>query len=144
MTNESPKDLISRYSASMSFIMNAKIEANFNSGAVFSLRPKIDARPSVIANKLGIIHMKNNNLKQAQFRFEVSIRLEPDNVNTCYNLACVYARQKNIDKSLSWLKKAISLGFNNWEVLKNEPDLKNLHKTPFFIKLVKGTDLHKL
>jgi len=138
--NESPKDLISRYSSSLSLIMNAEIEATFKDGAVFFLRPKIDARPFAIANKLGVIHMKNNNLKKARFCFEISARLKPDNINTFYNLACVYARQKNIEKSLSWLKKAINLGFDNWEVLRNEPDLKNLHNTFFYMELVKRAD----
>ncbi len=56
---------------------------------------------------------------------------QPDNPEVYYNLACLYAKQDMPDESIRWLKQSIEKGFNNWDLIKKDPDLENIRKTAF-------------
>lgn len=45
-----------------------------------------------------------------------------------YNLACSYSLTGDIENSLGALKKAIDLGYNDFNFMYNDPDLENLKK----------------
>jgi hypothetical protein len=62
----------------------------------------------------------------------------PDNPIVSYNIACVYALQNQIEDALKWLKKSVSNGFDNWNHIKNDNELKNIRNTSYFIALTKG------
>jgi tetratricopeptide (TPR) repeat protein len=63
-------------------------------------------------------------------------KIEPENPTIYYNIACMYAKQNNVDKSVAWLKRSIEKGFNNWDLIKTDPDLVNIRKTSFIEELI--------
>lgn len=65
-------------------------------------------------------------------------QIEPDNPDIYYNYACIYAKQNMTDESIEWLKQSIEKGFHNWDLIKNDPDLANIRKTPYLTELIKN------
>ena len=63
------------------------------------------------------------------------IELQPDNYVGYYNMACLHSQQGDIEESLDWLKGAVQRGFNNWKLLKEDQDLKNIRDTAYFKEL---------
>lgn len=55
-----------------------------------------------------------------------------------YNLACSYALMGLKKSSLTSLRRAIRLGYRNFEHMKRDSDLRCLQAAPQFKKLVKG------
>lgn len=53
-------------------------------------------------------------------------RLRPDDPIIIYNLACSYALSNKIDLSISTLKRAIDLGYNDIEHLESDKDIDNI------------------
>ena len=54
-----------------------------------------------------------------------------------YNLACAYALKGDRDSGLEWLEKAVNLGFDSPEKLRNDPDIKSLRTGPRFLRIDK-------
>ena len=53
-----------------------------------------------------------------------------------YNIACVYALQKENDKAIEWLKKAAKAGFSNTDHMSLDPDMDNIREDPRYEKIV--------
>ena len=62
--------------------------------------------------------------------------LMPGDETVFYNLACSYSLTGHIEKSLEAIKKAIKLGFNDFDFIKNDPDLMNLRKDKRFQEIL--------
>ena len=62
----------------------------------------------------------------------------PDNDRIHYNLACLYARQKDTEKALINLEKAVNLGYDQWHYMKTDPDLENIRHTDYYQHLIKS------
>lgn len=59
-------------------------------------------------------------------------KLKPDDETVFYNLACSYSLLNMLEASLQALKKAISLGYDDFEHLQKDPDLENLRTSDHF------------
>ena len=75
---------------------------------------------------LAVACAQTNDLDCAENNFLKVIDTHPHSDKTSYNLSCVYSRKGEIQKSLEWLKKAISLGYDNWALIETDKDLINL------------------
>lgn len=53
-----------------------------------------------------------------------------------YNLACSYALLAKKKDAIKALKQSLRLGYNDFDHMKKDPDLKNLHQDPEFQKLL--------
>lgn len=53
-----------------------------------------------------------------------------------YNVACALARKGDLTEALAWANRAIDLGFNDKDALRNDPDLGQLRSLPEFRALV--------
>jgi tetratricopeptide (TPR) repeat protein len=62
-------------------------------------------------------------------------RMQPDDADTLYNLACGYALRKNIDQAIAALTQSVAKGFCDFKWMLKDPDLSNLRKDPLFKKL---------
>jgi len=60
--------------------------------------------------------------------------LKPDDPLVYYNLACSYSLLNDVDSSFSAMKKAISLGYDDFVYLEEDDDLSNLRKDSRFKK----------
>lgn len=52
-----------------------------------------------------------------------------------YGITCIYSLQKEIDKALQYLDKAIYNGYDNIEHIKKDKDLDNIRNTEYYIRL---------
>lgn len=69
--------------------------------------------------------------------YQQAIAFEPDSPEPYYELARIYARRRKIEESVSWLKKAVSCGFNDWDRLKNDKSLQTINVTRYYKELLK-------
>ena len=61
---------------------------------------------------------------------------KPNDPQAAYNTARVYARQGDADQALTWLVKALDLGYDRFDYLGLDPALASLKKDPRFLKLL--------
>lgn len=66
-----------------------------------------------------------------------AIEVRPDFPEVYYNIACIYSLKKNLDVAIEYLQKAIELGYDDYDLLKNETDLENIRNTEAFQQLIK-------
>jgi tetratricopeptide (TPR) repeat protein len=59
-------------------------------------------------------------------------KLQPRDPIIWYNLACSYALLEQCPSATRALKKAIQLGYDDWDFLERDPDLAPLRRTPGF------------
>jgi len=92
----------------------------------------------VALNNLGVIHMNERDYLAAQIRFEKAIRLKPEYVDPCYNLACLFALTDQPKQGLRYLKRAVALSPQAKAWAKEDPDLEKLRHQPEFQEIVGG------
>jgi tetratricopeptide (TPR) repeat protein len=59
-------------------------------------------------------------------------QLEPENPVVFYNLACSYSLIEEYDRAIQALEKAFVLGYQDFNWLAKDPDLKSLRSQPVF------------
>ncbi len=65
------------------------------------------------------------------------IKLRPENPIIHYNLACSLSLTGDITSSFKAIKRAITLGYDDFGFMKNDPDLNNLRQDSRFWELIK-------
>lgn len=65
-------------------------------------------------------------------------RLCKDDPIVYYNLACSLALTEKVDEALGALKKAIQLGYRDFDYMRKDPDLSSLLPHPLFKKLTQA------
>jgi tetratricopeptide (TPR) repeat protein len=98
----------------------------------------LNANPKFIQalQHLSIQSMKENDLSATNLLNNILV-INPDKIDSYYNIACIYARQKQIDDSIVWLKKAVDNGFNNWQLLQTDHNLDNIRDTVYYKAIMK-------
>ncbi len=64
-------------------------------------------------------------------------QLKASDAVTWYNLACSYSLLGRLDEALESLRRAVSLGYDDFEYLMKDPDLANVRRVPTFRQLIK-------
>jgi len=119
-----------------------------------SLNPDYPKAPNIgaLISRLQASNTKNNLFKQAVRhvsiqeyeaaikKFKAILDQDPANQVILYNMACIYSLKGKELEALSWLKKAVSNGYKNWERIKTDPDLKNLRKTEYYQEIIKRVE----
>jgi hypothetical protein len=73
--------------------------------------------------------MANGDLQQALALANDALELQKDQVEFCYQYACLLSRlDRDMDKSFAWLKKAIQQGFYDIAHARRDSDLANLRR----------------
>lgn len=77
-----------------------------------------------------------------QGRYEEGLRIDtrlvelcPDEPTFFYNLACSYSLLSHCDKAMGALRRAIDLGYNDFDYMERDEDLEQLRLTPEFREL---------
>jgi len=87
---------------------------------------------------LGIVLGDMGRKAEAIEQYKQVINNDPDyNPSLYYNIACYYAVAGQTGEGMAWLKKAIDHGYNNWGLMRQDPDLDNLRTLPGFPELAK-------
>ena len=68
---------------------------------------------------------------------EKLVTVRPTDPTAHYNLACRYALLKQRDKAIVALRKAVELGYRDFDFIKEDHDLDSIRKDPRFGKLLK-------
>ncbi len=87
---------------------------------------------------LSLTYLSIQNYSKALEVLQSIREVKPKDPTIYYNIACVYARQNMIDKSIEWLKFSIEKGFHNWGLIKSDSDLANIRNTAFVHELIKN------
>lgn len=77
-------------------------------------------------NDMGVLSLKQAKYKDAVSYLEKAIKLKPDDANPYYNLACTYSLQKEPEKGMDYLLKAIAIDEQVRDWADNDPDLRNI------------------
>ncbi len=64
------------------------------------------------------------------------VKLQPENATAHYNLACSLALSKRKNDALSELRRAIQLGYRDYDWMQQDPDLEALKQHPDFRRLL--------
>ena len=65
-----------------------------------------------------------------------ALGIDPDDSAVCYNVACIYAILGETDRAVESLEKAVSCGFGDREIIRNDPYLASIRNHPRYIALV--------
>jgi len=110
-----------------------QIELSFLEGLAKRLPDNTD-----VLKSLADLYTKVGRYNNGLFLDEKLSRMCPEEEMVWYNLACSYALTEQVDKGIDALKKAIELGYDDIEWMKEDNDLTNLHVTAAFSKLLKS------
>ncbi|MBF0338569.1 MAG: hypothetical protein HQL05_12155 [Nitrospirae bacterium] len=84
----------------------------------------------------GTAYMVINKRNKAEEDLKKAAKLLPDSFSVYYNLACLYSLENKIDLALDSLDKALANGFQEYDLLRGDSELKNLRKSPEFKKVL--------
>jgi len=129
-----PKDIKPIYDKARAF---QKIGRLNDAKRLYQNVPDTDPDYVDALNNLGVIMMHEKDYKAARANFEKAIRLEPENVDPQYNLACVYALKGETGLGILHLKKACLLNKGARDWARTDTDLANLRKIPEFENIIR-------
>ncbi len=84
----------------------------------------------------GVIYMALGKLNKAEEDLKKASGLDPKNASANYNLACLYSVTNKIDLAADALDNALQNGFNDYDRLRNDPDLNNIRKVKDFQRIL--------
>jgi spermidine synthase len=85
---------------------------------------------------LGGLMAEQGKLDAAFGYYREALTLAPQSIAGHYNMACVLARKKEIKRAVESLRKAVEAGFNDWDSLREDPDLENIRHTRAYEELI--------
>jgi len=91
---------------------------------------------AVAYSNRGVAYMQQKKLNKAMDDLLRASEIDPKDPNIHYNLVALYSLQNQLDRALDSLDKALSLGFNDSDALRKDPDLANLRKNSEFRKIL--------
>ena len=129
-----PRDYGLHYNLATLYQRKGKLDA-----AIDEYQQALSIEPEFIKalNNLALTYMIKNENDKASVLFTKLIALQPEDAGHYYNLACIYSRQNQVGKSIDELKKAIEIGYHNWDLIKTDKDLENIRGSEDFKSLVK-------
>lgn len=85
---------------------------------------------------LGGLYTKTGRISDGLKMDRKLVRLQPSNATAHYNLACSLALSEKPLDALEALRKAVALGYTDYEWMRQDPDLKNIAPDPAFQKIL--------
>jgi uncharacterized protein (UPF0333 family) len=126
-------DEINKLSAKLNFQQGMNyVQSEDYGNAIKEFTAAIDKFPdysSAYANR-AVAYMQQKKFNLAADDLKKALELTPQDPNVYYNLTALYSLQKQLDLALGALDKGLEYGFNNYDSLRKDPDLKNLRKHP--------------
>lgn len=103
--------------------------------ALISRLPSHDSPKTLF--KQAVRHISSQQYDAAIKKLKAILEKDPANQPILYNIACVYSMKNQNKEAGLWLQKAISKGYDNWEHIKTDPDLKNLRESKYYEEILK-------
>lgn len=105
----------------------------------------LSSKKAPIANKRGnanreegIRYYKDYEYERAIKAFELSLREEPTDIATHWNIACCYSLTEDADKAMYHLDRAVALGFDDFERIREHDALAYLRVQPAYLNFAKN------
>ncbi len=116
-------------------------EYQFEIGFFESVLRRDPKDPSVV-ELLAHLYTKTRRIDDGLKMDRKMVRLKPDSPVAHYNLACSLALKNRKSEAVKALRAAIEREYKDWDWLKRDPDLENLHDYPRFRQLLEefGSD----
>lgn len=108
-----------------------------NAATSFEQSLQVNAGYIPALNALARLRSREGRLVQAIALYKKMRILEPENSTIYYNLACLHARQGQKAAAVRLLEKAIQKGYDNWELIRNDPDLESIQKTEAYRNILR-------
>jgi tetratricopeptide (TPR) repeat protein len=109
---------------------------------------KLDEKNLGAIEILGNIYSNDPNL-EIKTKKALPLLLKAEQLGTTssgiyYNISCIYSLQKEIEKAIQYLDKAIYHGYDNIEWMQKDSDFDNIRKTEYYTRLVSNWEKVKL
>lgn len=101
----------------------------------FQVKQKYIPFPSYTMDQ-ALRFIKKRKYKKARIALKSIIAREPRNATAYYNLACVESLCFKVNLALTYLEKAVALGFNDYEHIEDDSDLDNIRYHPRYKELM--------
>jgi tetratricopeptide (TPR) repeat protein len=88
-------------------------------------------------HNLAMVYATKKEYKKALFLLNQMIELWPNSPGAYYYITAIYAKQNKKEESIRWLKKAVTKGFNNWELLEKDTKLENIRDRSYYQSLIR-------
>lgn len=108
-----------------------EFEMNFFEGVL-----RRDPKNIEVIEILGGLYTKKGRIDDGLRMDRKLVRLQPDNPHAHYNLGCSLALKRRKADAIRALTKAVELGYNDYEWMRDDPDLSGLQTNPRFIALL--------
>jgi tetratricopeptide (TPR) repeat protein len=95
-----------------------------------------DPRYAEVMEILGGLYTKTGRVADGLRMDRRLVRLQPDNATAHYNLACSLALCRRKSDALRALRRAVELGYRDFEWMSKDPDLEILQPQPQFRELL--------
>ncbi len=90
-------------------------------------------------NRLTMIYIKEKRYTDAiSLLSGPMIKLQPNNADIYYNIACLFAIQNDQEKAIEWLDRALEKGYNKWEKIKTDLVLENIRNSIYYQETIKN------
>ncbi|MHB8123964.1 MAG: tetratricopeptide repeat protein [Desulfuromonadaceae bacterium] len=117
-------------------LAHAKNKNYDNSISEFALAIKEDPGYALAYSNRAISYMRQDKLNKAKEDLQRAVELNPNDPVIRYNCVAFYSIQGQMDLALDALNKALELGFNDYDSLRNDQDLISLRKHPEYKKIL--------
>ena len=97
---------------------------------------KRDAQYTEVVELLGGLYTKHGRIADGLKMDRKLVKLLPENATAHYNLACSLALLKRKADAIDSLRRAVSLGYTDFDWMQQDPDLDGLKKAPEFNALL--------
>jgi len=97
----------------------------------------VDSNSPEVYNNLAVAFLRSGEYSKAEKLLKDLLNANQEYFVAAYNLARVYSAMNEPDAAVERLRQAIGLGFTNWQLIKNDPDLDNIRKSKAFLDLLK-------
>jgi tetratricopeptide (TPR) repeat protein len=67
--------------------------------------------------------------------YQKMLALHPRHPSIDYNIACLYAKQRQTEEALDWLQRALEKGYRDWEQIRSDRDLAEIRSTKRYAQL---------
>lgn len=86
---------------------------------------------------LGVFLSKRRGLKkEALASFEVALKIQPENGQIYYGIACTYALSREEEPAMEYLEKSLRKGFREFDHIEKNPDWDNFRNKHEFIQIL--------
>ena len=126
------------YISSAKLAPNNALRDELLNNAEVELSSAIAKKPDYVEalSNRGVIHITLGRLNKAEEDLKRAVQINPAHADSLYNLACLYSLTKKLDLAADALSQALSVGFNDTERLRNDPDLNSFRSTKQFKEIL--------